>query len=45
MPWAAGSPARRGARLDLNERDRLTLEVDDMITDERTVFFNLKLNW
>jgi len=42
---AAVGLAMQGAKLDLNESETLSLAVDDVVTDDRSIYFNLKLDW
>ncbi len=37
--------ALKGGELDLNDSETLTLELDDVISDDRSIYFNLKLDW
>ena len=45
MAGAAVGLAIKGAKLDLNESETLTLQVSNVVTNNRAVFFNLKLDW
>lgn len=42
---AAVGLAVKGAKLGLNESKSLTLEVNDVVTKDRAISFNLKLDW
>ena len=42
---AAVGLAMEGAKFDLNESETLSFEVDDVVSDDRAVYFNLKLDW
>ncbi len=37
--------AFKGGELDLNDSETLTLEVDDVVSDDRSIYFNIKLDW
>ncbi len=37
--------ALKGGKLDLNDSETLTLELDDVVSDDRSIYFNLKLDW
>ncbi len=37
--------ALKGGELDLNDSETLTLEVDDVVSDDRSIYFNFKLDW
>lgn len=42
---AAVGLAIEGAELDLNESETLSLKFDDVVSEDRAIFFNLKLDW
>ncbi len=42
---AAVGLAVKGAKLGLNESESLTFEIDDVVSDDRAVYFNFKLDW
>ena len=45
MTGAAVGLAIKGAKLDLNENETLTLQVKDVVTTDRAIYFNVKLDW
>ena len=42
---AAVGLAMKGATLDLNESETLSLKLDDVVNQDRSIYLNLKLDW
>ncbi len=42
---AVGLAVKKGAKLDLNDSKTLSLDVKDVVSEDRAISFKLKLNW